>query len=144
MIREFQISDTQIVMQLWLAGNEDAHSFIAKEYWKANFEEVEKQLLKADIFVYDLNGEIKGFIGLMDEYIAGIFVDKAYRSQGIGRQLLEYVKQLHSTLSLDVYQKNERALRFYRENGFTIVSKQNDEHIGEIEFTMIWNKNKVE
>ena len=144
MIREFQISDTQIVMQLWLAGNEDAHSFIAKEYWKANFEEVEKQLLKADIFVYDLNGEIKGFIGLMDEYIAGIFVDKAYRSQGIGRQLLEYVKQLHSTLSLDVYQKNERALRFYRENGFTTVSKQNDEHTGEIEFTMIWNKNKVE
>ena len=144
MIREFQISDTQIVMQLWLAGNEDVHSFIAKEYWKANFEEVEKQLLKADIFVYDLNGEIKGFIGLMDEYIAGIFVDKAYRSQGIGRQLLEYVKQLHSTLSLDVYQKNERALRFYRENGFAIVSKQNDEHTGEIEFTMIWNKNKVE
>ena len=144
MIREFQISDTQIVMQLWLAGNEDAHSFIAKEYWKANFEEVEKQLLKADIFVYDLNGEIKGFIGLMDEYIAGIFVDKVYRSQGIGRQLLEYVKQLHSTLSLDVYQKNERALRFYRENRFTIVSKQNDEHTGEIEFTMIWNKNKVE
>lgn len=144
MIREFQISDTQIVMQLWLAGNEDAHSFIAKEYWKANFEEVEKQLLKADIFVYDLNGEIKGFIGLMDEYIAGIFIDKAYRSQGIGRQLLEYVKQLHSTLSLNVYQKNERALRFYRENGFTIVSKQNDEHTGKIEFTMIWNKNKVE
>ncbi|MBN2919854.1 MAG: GNAT family N-acetyltransferase, partial [Lactobacillus sp.] len=97
MIREFQISDTQLVMQLWLAGNEDAHSFVAKEYWQANFEEVEKQLLKADIFVYDLNGEIKGFIGLMDEYIAGIFVDKAYRSQGIGRQLLEYVKQLHST-----------------------------------------------
>ncbi|MGY3820756.1 N-acetyltransferase [Ligilactobacillus salivarius] len=144
MIREFQISDTQIVIQLWLAGNEDAHSFIAKEYWQANFEEVEKQLLKANIFVYDLNGEIKGFIGLMDEYIAGIFVDKAYRSQGIGRQLLEYVKQLHSTLSLNVYQKNERALRFYRENGFTIVSKQNDEHTGEIEFTMIWNKNKVE
>ena len=98
MIREFQISDTQLVMQLWLAGNEDAHSFVAKEY----------------------------------------------RSQGIGRQLLEYVKQLHSTLSLNVYQKNERALRFYRENGFTIVSKQNDEHTGEIEFTMIWNKNKVE
>lgn len=33
MIREFQISDTQLVMQLWLAGNEDAHSFVAKEYW---------------------------------------------------------------------------------------------------------------
>lgn len=144
MIREFQISDTQIVMQLWIAGNEDAHSFIAKEYWQANFEEVEKQLLKADIFVYDLNGEIKGFIGLMDEYIAGIFVDKAYRSQGIGRQLLEYVKQLHSTLSLNVYRKNERALRFYRKNGFTIVSKQNDEHTGKIEFTMVLNKNKVE
>ncbi|WP_241689443.1 hypothetical protein [Ligilactobacillus salivarius] len=57
---------------------------------------------------------------------------------------MEYVKQLHSTLLLNVYQKNERALRFYRENGYTIVSKQNDEHTGEIEFTMIWNKNKVE
>lgn len=58
---------------------------LLKSYWQANFEEVEKQLLKANIFVYDLNGETKGFIGLMDEYIAGIFVDKAYRSQGIGR-----------------------------------------------------------
>ncbi|WP_241689866.1 GNAT family N-acetyltransferase [Ligilactobacillus salivarius] len=58
---------------------------LLKSYWQANFEEVEKQLLKANIFVYDLNGEIKGFIGLMDEYIAGIFVDKVYRSQGIGR-----------------------------------------------------------
>ena len=37
MIREFQISDTQLVMQLWLAGNEDAHSFVAKEYWQSNF-----------------------------------------------------------------------------------------------------------
>ena len=49
-------------------------------------------LLQAKVFVYDINGKVLGFIGLMNEYIAGIFVDRNYRSTGIGTQLLTYAK----------------------------------------------------
>lgn len=37
MIRRFQKLDAKQVMQIWLSGNEDAHSFIAKDYWHSNF-----------------------------------------------------------------------------------------------------------
>lgn len=136
MIRRFRTSDTGQVMQLWLNGNEDAHSFIPKEYWRSHFDEVQEQLSQAEVFVYDMDGTIQGFIGMANEYIAGIFVDKNCRSCGIGRQLIEYVKQTHGTLSLDVYQKNTRAVDFYHREGFIIVSGQVDDDTGEFDFTM--------
>ena len=62
---------------------------------------------------------------------------------GIGKHLLEYVKQTHSTLSLGVYQKNKRAVSFYLREGFSILSEELDEATGETEYTMIW-KEKME
>lgn len=140
MIREFQISDTGQVMKLWLEGNEDAHSFIPKEYWHSHFDEVQEALLQAKVFVYDTDGTIQGFVGMMDEYIAGIFVDKTCRSAGIGAQLLSWMKQKYNTLSLSVYQKNSRAVAFYQREGFSIQSEGVDEDTGEKEYTMIWKK----
>lgn len=142
MIREFQMSDTEQVMKLWLFGNEDAHSFVSEEYWRSHFDEVQEALLQAKVFVYDIDGKAQGFIGMMNEYIAGIFVDKSYRSTGIGTQLLTYVKQKYDTLSLSVYQQNSRAVAFYHREGFSILSEGIDEDTGEKEYTMLW-KNKL-
>ncbi|CCI84567.1 acetyltransferase [Lactobacillus pasteurii DSM 23907 = CRBIP 24.76] len=142
MIRKFENSDTAEVMQLWLNGNLDAHPFIEKEYWQANFQEVEKQLLDAEVFVYEQDGQIKGFIGLMGNYIAGIFVDRNSRSTGIGQKLLDYVKDRHEALLLEVYQKNQRAIDFYRRQGFIISSEQVDEEADEIDLTMTWSRKK--
>lgn len=142
MIREFQMSDTEQVMKLWLFGNEDAHSFVSEEYWRSHFDEVQEALLQAKVFVYDIDGKSQGFIGMMNEYIAGIFVDKSYRSTGIGTQLLTYVKQKYDTLSLSVYQQNSRAVAFYHREGFSILSEGIDEDTGEKEYTMLW-KNKL-
>lgn len=142
MIREFQTSDTEQVMQLWLAGNEDAHPFISKEYWRSHFAEVQEALLQAEVVVYETDGKIQGFIGMVNDYIAGIFVDKSCRSCGIGRQLLLYEKKKHDTLSLGVYQKNTRAAAFYLREGFSIQSEAVDEDTGETEHTMIWKKSK--
>lgn len=127
MIREFQMSDTKQVMKLWLSGNIDAHSFVPEEYWRSHFDEVQEALLQAKVFVCDIDGNIKGFIGLMNEYIAGIFVDENCRSTGIGRQLLTYVKEKYDTLSLNVYQQNSRAVAFYQREGFLIQSEGVDE-----------------
>lgn len=140
MIREFQMSDTEQVMKLWLAGNEDAHCFIPKEYWRSHFDEVQEALLQANVFVYDTDGKIQGFIGMMNTYIAGIFVDKNYRSTGIGTQLLTWIKQKYNTLSLCVYQKNLRVVAFYQREGFSIQSEGVDEDTGEKEYTMLWKE----
>ncbi len=47
--------------------------FIEADYWKNNYEMVREMIPKAEVFVSEENGQIRGFIGLIDTYIAGIF-----------------------------------------------------------------------
>ncbi len=139
MIRSFQQEDTNQVMQIWLRGNLDAHPFIPAAYWESNFEMVQKQLSQAEIYVYEEEGSIQGFIGVQENYIAGIFVRKEYRCSGIGRQLLDWVKASHTDLALNVYEKNRRAAEFYKREGFSMASKAADPDTGEIDIAMEWH-----
>lgn len=139
MIRKFQKADIERVMRIWLSANLDAHDFIPAEYWQSNFEPVREQIAQAEVWVYETEGGIHGFIGLAGDYIAGLFVDKSYRSRGIGKQLLDHAKQTHDALSLSVYKRNERAVSFYLREGFLVSSEQTDEATGEAEYTMLWS-----
>lgn len=139
-IRKFETKDTERVMQIWLEVNIETHDFVPSEYWLSQYQSVREQLLQADIYVYEQDKEIQGFVGMMDNYLAGIFVDKKYRSMGIGKSLLECVKNNYPTFSLNVYQKNKRAVDFYLREGLSIVSKGIDENTAETEYTMVWNQ----
>lgn len=134
--------DLSSVSQIWLDTNIRAHSFVPKEYWTGNYEMVREALKKAELYVYEEDGtdEIGGFIGLTDNYIAGIFVREAMQSRGIGKQLLDYVKALKPDLRLSVYQKNPRAVSFYQREQFAIQSENLEESTGEREFIMVWKK----
>ncbi len=142
MIRSFQISELDILMKIWLETNLSAHSFIDKSYWQNNYERVQEMLPKANLYVYEEDNKIQGFIGLSDNYIAGIFVYPSYQSKGIGKVLLDFVKEKQSFLTLQVYQKNYRALTFYKREGFVPVKEQLDQDTNELEIVMDW-KNKA-
>ena len=86
MIRNMQTRDSQRVMQLWLNGNLQAHNFIPAKFWESNAPSVYEQLLQADGYVYEADGEILGFAGMQGNYLAGIFVDVRSRSLGIGKK----------------------------------------------------------
>ena len=138
MIREFQMDDINKVADIWLDTNIKAHNFIPAEYWKSNFKSVKEALLLAEVYVYEYDTEIQGFIGLNDEYVEGIFVSGEMQSQGIGARLLNYIKNNRDKLSLSVYQKNSRAISFYQREGFEIQCEALDEATGEKEYVMIW------
>jgi ribosomal protein S18 acetylase RimI-like enzyme len=140
MVRDFQAEDLNRIMELWLETNIQAHDFIKKNYWQDHFDEVMEILPKASVYVYEDNGSIEGFIGLMNNYIAGIFISKDNQSRGIGRQLLHHVKENHNELSLKVYEKNQRAVNFYLREGFLVTEKQVDRENGEVEYEMVWNR----
>lgn len=141
MVREFQADDLSRIMELWLDTNIQAHDFIKKSYWQDHFGEVMEILPKASVYVYEDNGSIQGFIGLMDSYIAGIFISIDHQSGGIGSRLLNYVKGNHDELSLKVYEKNKRAVDFYLREGFVVTEKQEDKENGEVEYQMSWSRN---
>ena len=72
-----------------------------------------RQLPQARLFLYeDAQEACRVFWGWWDGYIAGIFVDAAARSKGIGHALIERAKQAEQKLTLQVYLQNERACRF--------------------------------
>lgn len=142
MIRKFETKDTERVMQIWLEANIEAHDFVPSDYWLSQYQSVQKQILQADIYVYEQDNKIQGFVGMTDNYLAGIFVDKNFRSMGIGKGLLELVKKNYPEFSLNVYQKNQRAVEFYLREGLSIVSKGIDEDTGEIDYTMARNEKK--
>lgn len=53
------------------------------------------------------------------------------QSQGIGKILLNYAKDKRNKLYLNVYQKNARAISFYKREGFEIQHSGLDEATGE-------------
>ena len=140
MIRKLRKTDHDEVAYIWLHTNKKAHDFIAETYWDEHFEMVEGMLGDAEIYVFEEQGQIKGFVGLDGEYIAGIFVREKEQSLGIGKQLLDFVKSLKGQLKLNVYQKNERAIKFYTREQFEIQDEQTDEATGEAEYLMLWKK----
>ena len=137
-IRDLHSEDIDRVADLWLDCNINAHAFIPTEYWIHNFDMVKSMLPLAEVYVYENENMIYGFVGLNGEYIEGIFVSKEYQSCGIGTQLLNHIKGIRNKLQLKVYQKNTRAMHFYLREGFEILSEDVDEATGEKEYIMIW------
>ena len=96
--------------------------------------------MQAEVYISETDSIINGFIGLTDNYIAGIFVSKPYRSKGIGTSLLNFIKKHRNTLILSVYEKNQKAVKFYKKSGFIIESKQIDSDTMQTEYIMHWKR----
>lgn len=139
MIRKFSDNDINRIMTIWFEANIDSHDFVNPDYWKEKYNEVRSMIPQAEVYVCETDNIIKGFIGLTDDYIAGIFVDKLYRSEGIGTALLDFAKGIRNRLVLSVYEKNKSAVRFYEKSGFIIESTGTDSDTLQTEYTMSWN-----
>ena len=143
MIRKLQKIDINRVADIWLKTNLKAHFFIPEQYWISNYEFVKEMLPQAEVYVYEDDKIIQGFIGINDEYIEGIFVSDEMQSHGIGKILLDYMKDKKVRLQLNVYQKNVRAMSFYQREGFTIQSEEMDEFTREKEYVMNWESSGI-
>jgi putative acetyltransferase len=110
MIRKLLNGDIDRVADIWLKTNLKAHCFIPDQYWKSNYELVKEMMSQSEVYVYEDDKVIQGFVGLNDEYIEGIFVSDEMQSCGVGKLLLDYIKDKKVRLQLNVYQKNARRM----------------------------------
>lgn len=140
MIRALQKADINRVAEIWLDTNRKAHAFIPASYWERNFASVKEMLPQAEVYVYETDQGIQGFLGLNGEYIEGIFVSEQAQSHGIGKWLLDCAKDRKPALRLNVYLKNMRAIHFYQREGFQIQCEGLDADTGEPDCEMIWRR----
>ena len=138
MIRQLQNKDIDKIMWIWLESTIYAHKFISKEYWNENYNIVKDVYIPmSKTFIYEDNDDIRGFISIINnDFIGALFVEKNYQSQGIGKSLIDYAKNLYDNLSLAVYKENEKALEFYKNMGFKIISENINEDTNCVEYIM--------
>ena len=67
MIRKLRKTDINRVADIWLKTNLKAHSLISEQYWISNYERVKEMLPQAEVYVYEDDKMIQGFLGVRDE-----------------------------------------------------------------------------
>ena len=137
MIRLFKAEDSKEVVELWYEASVIAHDFIEARYWhekKADMAQI--YIPNSETYVYEKENHIVGFVSLIENYIAAIFVAPSEQGKGIGKELMQFIKHKHSILELGVYVKNINSIAFYEKQGFKVVEEKLDESTGEREVVM--------
>lgn len=140
-IRKLDNSDIPKVVELWYETSIEAHDFISPDYWKANMEAMATVYLPNSETYLAVEGEsIVGFITMVDNYLAAIFVQVSMLECGIGTKLLDFIKDKREKIQLAVYKKNFKSINFYKKHDFKTLSENLDKNTNEIELLMEWNK----
>lgn len=100
----------------------------------------EKYIPMSETYVLSNEKEVAGFISMVDNYMAALFIDVKHQGEGYGRRLLNFIKGRRENIQLKVYKKNNKAVNFYSRNGFVIKEELLDEQTDEEEFLMGWEK----
>ncbi|WP_342323110.1 N-acetyltransferase [Kosakonia sp. BYX6] len=145
MIRAWRSPDLTPLLSLWMESTCFAHPFINDRYWQESEALVRDAYLPvAKTWVWEENGVLEGFISVMDaQFIGALFVRPSAIGRGIGKALINHVKQRFSWLSLEVYQKNERAVNFYHAQGFRIEESAWQEETQHPTWIMNWQADRT-
>lgn len=79
--------------------------------------------IKANIesyYVYD-DGVVKAFIQTDAMQLKKLFVEPILQNNGIGKSLLKYAVNILKVNYLYALEKNEKAIKFYKSNGFKVT-----------------------
>ena len=139
-IRKLESGDIPETVELWYETSIQAHDFISQDYWRSNMEAMATVYLPdSETYLAVEKERIIGFITMVDNYLAAIFVQINMQGYGIGKKLLEHAKDKKEIIQLSVYKKNSKSINFYKKHNFKTRSENLDENTNEIELLMEWN-----
>ena len=124
MIRIHTESDLDEIINIWYQASSLAHPFLESPF----VEKVKKDMTALYIpnsktWVYEENNKPIGFISMIDNEIGGLFVLPNHHSKGIGTKLVNFIKELHPVMEVEVFQKNKIGRSFYNKYGFKEIKQ---------------------
>lgn len=137
-IREAREEDLDRLVELWYEASIKAHDFSDSKYWEDN-----KKTMRELYLPLSQNwiiGDGDGFISMMGSEINALFISPDQENKGLGTALVNWAKREENTLTLNVYARNEKAVRFYEKMGFSHIETNMDEILNEKQFRMEWTK----
>lgn len=131
-IRPRIATDDAALAALWERSVRATHDFLAEDDIRFFYPLVRDTYLPAlTVWVGDNpDGTPAGFIATGHNNVEMLFIEPAQRGRGIGRRLLDHVKALHDTLSVDVYEQNPQAHGFYLHYGFEQTGRSETDGAG--------------
>lgn len=124
-IRPYAPEDTERLLAIWYDASRVGHPFFTEEQLS------EQKRLVRDIYLPQAGnwvatkaGAPVGFIGLIDNFIGGLFVDPVRHGNGAGRRLIQHAAGRKGMLELEVYALNRKADGFYRHLGFREIGRR--------------------
>ena len=140
-IRQANIHDFSYLTEIWFNASVKAHDFIPEIYWENNKVKMQDTYLPmSEVYLVENTNNIYGFIALVENTIAAIFVSPEQQGKGIGKLLINHAKGIRNNLELNVYQQNTNSIRFYKSVGFKVVEETLDEETESKEFLMRWDE----
>ncbi len=142
MIRKYQPTDEDQVLDVWYQASIIAHHFLLPVFLEQEINVIRQTYLPvSETWIYEENQEIVGFLSFEgSNTIGGLFVTPSRQRQGIGTKLMAHAKSLRPNLYLDVFKQNENARRFYQKCGFRVIAESINQETGCPQFTMKWQK----
>ncbi|WP_413380878.1 GNAT family N-acetyltransferase [Alkalihalobacillus sp. 1P02AB] len=138
-IRLIEKTEINKIVEIWYEGSVISHDFIDKDYWETQqIEMKEKYIPMSETYVVSNEKEVVGFVSMLDNYLAALFIDVKHQGDGYGKGLLNFIKEKREMIQLKVYKKNNNAVDFYLKNGFIITEESVDEQTSENEYSMEW------
>ncbi|WP_439879631.1 GNAT family N-acetyltransferase [Pontibacter sp. MBLB2868] len=99
-VRNVKENELWEVVDLWFETSVRAHNFIAADFWERNRHAMAtKYLPNAETYVAFVEKEIiGGFISMVENYLAAVFVRPQMQGMGLGKRLLAHVKDTRQSI----------------------------------------------
>ena len=131
-ISPISTTDFSRVVEVWEASVRATHNFLSEadiQFFKPLVLNGLPQIAQLEC-VRDHQGELIGFMGVVENKIEMLFVDPSWRGQGIGRQLVQHAIEILGATKVDVNEQNEQAVGFYLQIGFEIERRSQLDSMG--------------
>lgn len=118
-LRPYLPDDLDAVVEIWADASAIAHHFLPASFLDHEREEIATVWMpNAETIVAAADDGLDGFLSLVGDEVGGIFVRPEAQGRGVGRALLDEARRRRDHLELTVFEKNDRARRFYATYGF--------------------------
>lgn len=75
-------------------------------------------------------GQVVGFIGVVESKVEMLFIHPLWRGKGIGYKLLKYAVKTLDATKVDVNEQNEQVVGFYLRMGFAVEGRSDLDSMG--------------
>lgn len=131
MIRKHIEQDLEQIINVWYQSSTLAHPFLSSGFVeKVKSDMTNIYIPDSETWVYEIENSIVGFISMLDNEIGGLFVLPHNHSKGIGTELVDFIRNRHSDLEVEVFEKNIIGRAFYNKYGFERIEQYNHKESG--------------